>query len=247
MLEPVKRSRIYQDVVRQIKALISSGKLKPGDQLPTERELAEALKVSRPSVREALRTLETMGYLESRIGVGGGSFIKQITISDVIAPLSEMFLKHKKSILELQEVRLILESETAGLAAQRCNSEDLTEIEDGLLTMQKEIDTRELGMAGDNAFHNAVAKATHNEVLITFMSMFGDLQNELRAMTLNLPGQPGRSLQDHRNVYNAIKAGDKTKAVKSMRDHIRKAWQNIERELQMRLDLDPEGDHVSRS
>jgi GntR family transcriptional repressor for pyruvate dehydrogenase complex len=231
MLEPVKRSRLYQDVVRQIKDLITNGTLKPGDQLPSERELSEALQVSRPSVREALRALETMGYIESRVGVGGGSFVRQITINDVLEPLSEIFMKHKKSILELQEVRLILESETAGLAAQRRKAEDLTEIEQSLRGMEQEIGMGELGMEGDNAFHNAIARATHNDVLITFMSMFGDLQNELRTVTLNLPGQPGRSLQDHKDVYEAVKEGDRTQAVKSMRDHILKAWQNIEREL----------------
>ena len=87
------------------------------------------------------------------------------------------------------------------------------------------------GMAGDNTFHNAITKATHNDVLITFMSMFGDMQNEIRATALNLPGQPMRSLEDRKDVYEAIKAGDRTKAVKSIRDHIPKASQSIAKDL----------------
>ena len=129
MLEPIKRSRLYEDVIKQIMNLIKNGILKPGDQLPTERELSEQLKVSRTSIREALRSMEMAGFLESRVGAGGGTYIKEVTIDSIISPFADMLSIHNVSVLELLEVRLILETEVARLAALRRTEDDLIEID----------------------------------------------------------------------------------------------------------------------
>src|SRR6056297_3128640 len=118
-LEPVKKIRLYESIVKQIQHLINEGDLIPGQRLPPERELSEELGVSRTSIREALRALETMGYLESKVGVGGGTYVKEVTFSNIVSPFSATLLQNDDFIVELLEVRLVLEIEVARLAATR--------------------------------------------------------------------------------------------------------------------------------
>src|SRR5688572_14232538 len=96
LLEPVRRSRIYEHIVEQIQALIGEGKLKPGDQLPPERLLAETFGVSRTSVREALRALELSGFIEGR--QGGGTFVRARSASELVQPLASALLVGKQQL-----------------------------------------------------------------------------------------------------------------------------------------------------
>src|SRR6056297_3219907 len=152
-LEPVKKIRLYESIVKQIQHLINEGDLIPGQKLPPERELAEELNVSRTSIREALRALEMMGYLESKVGVGGGTFIKEITIDNIISPFSKVLLKNDDFIVELLEVRLFLEIESARLAAMRRTDKDIENMQKAIAQMEDEIQRGDSGLNGDNAFH----------------------------------------------------------------------------------------------
>ncbi|NIP49902.1 MAG: FadR family transcriptional regulator, partial [Gammaproteobacteria bacterium] len=126
-LEPIRPKKISEEIVNQIKQLISSGELKPGDRIPSERELASLLGVSRPSVREAIMVLEAMGFLESR--QGGGTYVKALTESSIMDPLAKLVEKRDPELLRsLAEVRMGLESWSAYLAAQRANEKDIAEL-----------------------------------------------------------------------------------------------------------------------
>ena len=127
MLKPLKKTRLYEEIIKQLTDLINNGSLKPGDKLPTERDLAVQLNVSRTAIREALRSLEMMGFIESK--VGEGTFVKEITLNNVIDPFSSILSKDKKLVAELIEVRILLESEIARLAAARINDDKAAEIE----------------------------------------------------------------------------------------------------------------------
>jgi GntR family transcriptional repressor for pyruvate dehydrogenase complex len=226
MLEPLKKTRLYEEIIKQLIELIKKGTLKPGDKLPPERELAAQLNVSRTAIREALRSLETMGFIESR--VGGGTFIKEITLDNVIDPFSTFLAQDKKLIVELIDVRLLLEVEMARLAALEINDEKVAMIEKSLNLMDEEIKKGQMGLNGDNEFHSAIAQAAANTAMMKILNLCGDLLSSTREATLKIPGQPEKSLADHKNIFEAIRNGDSAKAAKLMKDHLEKAQRNLE-------------------
>lgn len=220
-LEPVKKIRLYESIVKQIQNLINEGELQPGQKLPPERELATELNVSRTSIREALRALEMMGYLESKVGVGGGTYIKEITLDNIISPFSKMLLKNDDFIIELLEVRLFLEIESARLAALRRTDEDIENMQKGIAQMEDEIQRGDSGLNGDNAFHRAISEAADNRVLQQFVYMCGDLlEVEREEHLLTQEDEPQRALSVHKKILEAIKNKDEEKAQKLMRNHI---------------------------
>lgn len=221
MIEPVKKIRLYETITNQIKHLIQDGELKPGDKLPSERELAERMNVSRPSIREALRTLEMMGYLESKVGINGGTFIKQITIDTIISPFSALLLQNEDYLLELLEVRLVLEIEVSRLAALRRTDEDITEMQQAIASMEEEIESGKSGYQGDNAFHGSLAKAAHNHVFEQFVAMCGDLLEIERQQHLEeIEGESEKALNQHKLILESIIAQDEEATQSQMRKHV---------------------------
>ncbi|MDD5018507.1 MAG: FadR/GntR family transcriptional regulator [Eubacteriales bacterium] len=226
MLEPLKKTRLYEEIVKQILDLIKEGTLKPGDKLPPERKLAEDLHVSRTAIREALRSLEMMGYIESN--VGGGTHIKSISLENVMDPFSAMLSQDEQLLRDLIDVRLLLETETAALSAKRITPEKVEMIQNAIDQMEKEIAAGENGVNGDNAFHEALAIASDNSAICIILDMCGELLARTRKATLNISGQPKKSLIDHKEIFNAIKKQDSKAASKAMREHLSKALQNID-------------------
>ena len=224
MLEPLKKIRLYEEIVKQMIELIEGGTLKPGDKLPPERQLAEELNVSRTAIREALRSLESMGYIESK--VGGGTFIREISLDNALLPFSAVLSKDKNLIKELLEVRQLLESEIALLASKRASEEDIERMEAALDLMRQEIDSGEIGLRGDNAFHNALAIASQNMAMSKILGLCDELLSKSRESTLRIPGQPAKSLEDHASIFNAIKDKDHLLAQQLMKQHMIKAQEN---------------------
>jgi GntR family transcriptional repressor for pyruvate dehydrogenase complex len=228
MLKPIKRIRLYEEIQKQILELIKDKTLKPGDRLPPERKLAEELNVSRSAIREALRSLESIGYIESN--GGGGTFIRSISLEDVMQPFSAVLSQDEKLLLDLIEVRLLLESEIVSLCANRATENDLLEIESALNEMQSEIIEGKIGVDGDNHFHSALAKAAGNDAMSYILEMCADLLSRTRQATLEIPGQPEKSLEDHRLIFEAIKGKDSRAASRAMKDHLNKAYLNLKRQ-----------------
>lgn len=226
MLEPIKKTRLFEDIVKQIIDLINDGSLKPGDKLSPERELAVELNVSRTAIREALRALELMGFIDSK--VGGGTYIRQITLDNVIDPFTILLAQDKKLVLELIEVRQLLETEIVRLATQRINAQKIEEIEQSIELMENEIANGGIGIAGDNAFHESLAKAAENTAMAKILNMCGDLLSFSRKATLLIPGQPKKSLEDHKNIFTAISSHDEKSATRLMKEHLKKAYKNLE-------------------
>lgn len=223
MLEPVRKIRLYESIVKQIQKLITGGTLKPGDRLPPERELAEELQVSRTSIREALRALEMMGYLESRVGVKGGTYIKEVSFSNIVSPFSESLLQHDDFVVDLLETRLVLEIEVVRLAAVRRTEEHLEKLEKAVDLMEKDIRNGGVGLACDNEFHKVLANAAANRVLQEFVNLCGDLLEVEREDHLrNQEGEPQRALQQHKDMVVAIRAKDSGKAQRIMEEHLLK-------------------------
>lgn len=217
-IAPIKSTRIYQEIVRQVKAMIAEGRLKSGDQLPPERDLADKFVVSRTSVREALRALESLGLVEIR--PGEGTFVREVSIETLIEPLALLMVSQREAIGELFEARRLLEPTIAALAAMRATPEEIHEMERILEQQAKEIATGKTGLAEDAAFHGAIGAAAHNRAITRIAHAVMDLLTQSREESLNTPGRPNRSHEDHRRIVAAIAARDEAGARHAMLDHL---------------------------
>ena len=217
-LEPVKSIRIYEDIVRQVKALIADGRLTSGDRLPPERELAERFRVSRTSVREALRSLQSRGLIEIR--AGEGAFVRDVSVEALIEPLALVILPHREAVGELFEARTLLEPAIAALAARRASREEIAEMDRILVEQAREVASGRTGMAQDSALHAAIANAAHNRAIVRIVNALVDLLGQSREESLLTRGRPRRSHQDHRRILGAIRRRDENGARRAMLTHL---------------------------
>ncbi len=218
MFKPVKKTRVYEEIVTKVKEMVEQGRLKSGDQLPSERELSEVFKVSRSSVREAVRSLESQGLIESR--QGDGTYIARQPIEDLVDPLASVIFTEKDGQMELFEMRRLVEPQLASLAAERATPEEIDELEKILDTQEEKINSGEMGTDVDKAFHDKLAAATKNAILIRIMDTVMDSLTESREKSLQIEGRPEKSLVRHREILEAIKTGDKELAETLMREHL---------------------------
>ncbi|HEU5322841.1 MAG TPA: FadR/GntR family transcriptional regulator, partial [Methylomirabilota bacterium] len=217
-IAPVRSTRIYQEIVRQVKAMIAEGRLKSGDQLPPERDLAEKFVVSRTSVREALRALESLGLVEIR--PGEGTFVRQVSVEALVEPLALVMASQREALGELFEARRLLEPSLAALAASRATPEELQEMERILEEQAKEVAAGRTGFAQDARFHAAIGAAAHNVAITRIAHAIMDLLTQSREESLNTPGRPTRSHEDHRRILGAIRRRDAGAASRAMLDHL---------------------------
>ena len=222
MLKPIKTRKIYEQIVDQIGQLVAGGQLKPGDRLPSERELVERFQVSRASIREAISALEMMGLIEVRSGEG--TYIREVNIDSVVAPLAWMLFIEKDSDLELYEARKVLEVQAAGLAAERAEEDEISDMFKALEIMRIDLQKQLLGEEADHHFHYAIAKATHNKILFRLMNTISDtMQKTLKSSRSKLyedTSSPERLYQEHFLIYEAIKNHDVESAQKLMLAHL---------------------------
>lgn len=211
--------RLYESVIEQIMILIKNEELKPGDQLPPERELAEKLSISRGSLREAFRVLESRGLIKSK--PGGGRFIRELKKDSSIHAENIILSLEKSSILELLEAREIFEVKIVKLAAQRATIEDINLIEEVLKKMRKEELKDDKKAESDTEFHLAIASASHNFVFVNIIKLHLDLLKETRGKTWKIPGRREKQFQEHQAILEAIIERDSKKAGKAMLKHLR--------------------------
>ena len=214
----VRRTRVYEGVAQQIQRLIADGALKPGDMLPPERELAERFGVSRSSLRDAIRSLELAGLLVPK--QGEGTMVADISPDALVAPIASVLVRKRELIAELIEVRKILEPALAARAAMHATPEDIARL-DELLKLQREKAFRgESWVEEDTEFHNTVARAARNGVLLKVLDVLMDLLRETRAKALQVDGRLQRSLAGHRRVLEALKRRDPAAAERAVRIHL---------------------------
>ena len=229
LIEPVKRSRIYEHIVEQIRALIREGRWVPGDQIPPERELAERFRVSRTSVREALRALEMQGVIDSR--QGGGTFVRTADTEALVPPLAAAILRGRRELAEVLEVRELIEPGIARRAAARASDEHVSELEN-LLEQQREcIEQGRSFVEQDTAFHYTLAKAADNHILLRLHNVILDLLRESRQSYLHVPDRPQMSLRGHEAILSAVKAHDSDAAYDASLAHIVEVRDGILRAL----------------
>ncbi|GHV86455.1 GntR family transcriptional regulator [Spirochaetia bacterium] len=221
MFEQLQHKRIYEEVVEMIVQRIQSGILKVGQKLPPERVLSEEMGVSRTSLREALRSLESMGYINSV--TGGGNYVNSVSIENVLSPLSAMMAQDHKLAADIIDVRLHLEVHMASLAAKNATKQQIAQIYSAILDMQSDVEQGGNGIKGDNQFHMEIARASQNKAFAIIIELVGGLMAESRKATLDIPGQPAKSIEDHQVIFEAIRDGDPEKAAAAMEEHLIKA------------------------
>lgn len=225
VLRAVKKTRVYEDIVAQISDLITQGRLKSGDQLPSERELSETFKVSRASVREAIRALESMGLVQSR--PGDGTFVSTPAIESLIQPMASALFHEKRSQAELFEARRIIEPQLAALAADRATPADLERMEGILADQEREIAAGRSGVEADSAFHFAIAETARNAVLLRLVNAIVDVLHQSREKSLQTAKRPRLSYLKHRELLEALRRGDPEEAERLMREHIEGIEENL--------------------
>ena len=217
-LQAVTKTKFHEQIVDQVQALIEKGRLKHGDQLPAERELASIFKVSRHSVREAIRVLEQKKVLKSR--PGSGTFIILEDESSVVESLANAILLEKNTLSEIFQFRELLEPQIAGLAARNAKIKDIMVLEDLLERQQKEVDNTLASKELDEEFHLALARATGNSVLLQVVELFGHILLKSRHENSRSLHRNKLSVKGHKKILTAIKDGDSDTASKLMAGHL---------------------------
>ncbi len=220
MYLPIQSERLYERIVSQIEQRVEAGDLKVGDQLPSERELAEQFAVSRTAVREAVKALRQKGLLEIR--PGRGTFITNGT-SGMIRDSLGMLMKigATKGSGNLVEVREILEPEIAALAATRITDEYLAAMQEAVKTMDTALDKVDVFVEADLDFHLALAVGTQNPIIPILMDSIIDLLREQRKRTGLTKGGLQRGQHHHKKILDAVMRGDPDAARKAMQDHLK--------------------------
>ncbi len=210
------RPRLYEQVIERLREYVAHERLRAGDRLPAERDLAQRLGVSRASVKQAIVVLEVQGLVETRHG--GGSYLLHDTLD--VEPVEQLVARRQR-LPDVLDAREAIETKLAELAAARRTAEDLDALEAALNHMRAEIDAGGHGTDGDRRFHAAVTAAARSTLLAEFMRSISEQIAESRAESLRQPGRPHRSLRQHQAIFDAISLGDPARAATAMRRHVR--------------------------
>lgn len=218
---PSRKVTAAEQVVTRVRGLIERGEVKSGDRLPPERDLAQQLGVSRPSVRSGLKSLAAMGIVQIR--QGAGTFITGGPPELASEPLRFLAALHGFSRAQMFEARLVLEVSVAGLAAERASAEKLMAISDETTGMFASLDQPEVFLDHDIRFHQAVAAAADNPILASVVEMVSKLFYEYRHHRIRSARDLRLTAEEHRSIYQAIRSRDAERARGAMGQHLRRA------------------------
>ena len=218
LYKAVRSARLYEQIVHQIEESIMAGTLKPGDQLPAERELAQKFGVSRTAVREAVKALREKGLVEAYSG--RGTFITNSTLQAVRQSLDRMVrIGRSDGSSHLAEVRAILEPEIAALAACRIGDDHLVRMRKAIETMEGSRHDAHAFIEADLDFHVALAEAARNPLILSLLDSIVGLLREQRLRIFEVEGGPERGQLHHRRILAAIERRDAQAARQAMREH----------------------------
>lgn len=217
MLTPIKSEKVYKIIMKQIKDIVKSGELKRGDKLPSERELALRLNVSRTSVREAIKALETLGLVESKHG--GGNYIKNNFEDILLEPLSIAFMLLGSNNSEILELRKVIEPEVASMAAKNITENEIKELENIIEKLSKTTDSK-ICASLDKEFHYVIAKASKNHLLSTIVFSVSSLIEEYIDESKMYEIDREKVINDHKIILEAIISHDSKKAFIEAKNHL---------------------------
>jgi len=226
-LKPIKTKKIYEEIVDQIKQHVKEGSLKPGDKLPSEKNLVQTFKVSRASIREAFSALESMGILEIR--TGEGTYINEFRTNSVLNSIRSDLLIERSNIKELLELKKILELHAVESALEIFDEMKLGEIEKLLKNVDKDLTITE----ADYQFHHSIVLLSHNSLIIKLM---GVISEQIIEIIDNLQMENGRiraicNIEEHAEILSAIMR----KELNIAQELINRHFVNIENEFMLKF------------
>lgn len=225
MYTPIQSSKVFEQIAEQIESRILSGELQSGDRLPTERELAEQFHASRTAVREAMKSLAQKGLVDMR--PGRGTIVIDGTTQAVRHSL-DLMMKFGQAgdSTNLVEVRGIFEPEIAALAAARATDEEIAAMREAVVIMDANLKNVDLYIRADNDFHQALAKATQNSLILTLVNSIVVLLSEQRKQIFTVDGGPERGQIHHKHILETIIHHDPEAAREAMRAHLQQVRQD---------------------
>jgi GntR family transcriptional regulator, transcriptional repressor for pyruvate dehydrogenase complex len=216
---PIKpKERLYQEIVDQIQQQILSGALKPGDQIPAERDLAERFGVSRTAVREAIKSLTEKGLID--VFVGRGTFVTNLSTDRVVESITLLLRNEQHNVASLQEARELLEIPTARLAAARRSDANIARLRAIESEIEEEQSLSPRLVDGDTEFHVEVARATGNPVLVLLSQTIVALLRTERLYREDSEGSLAAAFAGHREIVDAIEDCDGARAERAMTEHL---------------------------
>jgi len=219
MYKIVRSSRLYEQIVQQVEESIHKGALKPGDQLPPERELAEQFGVSRTAVREAVKALREKGLVEAY--PGRGTFITDGTSYTMRQSLDRLMRSGNEGFAFLAEVREILEPEIAALATTRADQDDLAAMKEQVGVMDAAKQDPEAYIEADLDFHLALAEAAGNPIILSLIDSIVGLLREQRIGIFQVEGGPERGQHHHKRILEAVEHRNSEGARDAMKAHLK--------------------------
>jgi GntR family transcriptional repressor for pyruvate dehydrogenase complex len=229
MFNSVKSNKVCQHIADQIRNAIFEGRLKPGDKLPSERELIGNFKVSKATLREALRSLEVLGFLEMRKGVSGGAFVTEVDMTKAKDSFTNFLLFKNLSLKDLSEVRLLLEPYIAEKATLSITQEDLDRLKK-LIKESEQAIKNDIAFESRNdeiEFHRIIGSITGNPILMFILDFVENLLIDMK--TFLKPGKEFsiKVLRAHKRIYNALLERNVKKVHKEMVRHIREVEKDL--------------------
>ena len=221
---PIARQSLSEIVAKRILEMVTSRALKPGDQLPPERELAEMLNVSRPSVREAIRGLSILGVVTSR--QGGGAYISQLDGDALLGPIRFFLALDDMNIRELYDARSLIEGDVARRAARNMSDEQLEELEELMNAQAMTLSDPKAFRVADLKFHEAIWVGCGNAFLKRIGESLNSLGLEFRRRASENPKVLEQSLKDHRKLFEALKARDTSAAAQAAEEHMQNVYRS---------------------
>ncbi len=218
-LAPIVRESVPEQVARRVLDLVVARQLRPGDQLPPERDLAEALGVSRPSVREAIRGLQILGVVRSR--QGGGHLVTALDADAILGPIRFFLALEPANVRALYDVRALIEAEVARLAAARLSEQDLWVMGEMLRRQEGRLGDPAYFRKSDFAFHQVVWEGCGNPFLKRIGESLHALGLEVRTRASETPGVLQQSFRDHGRLLDALQARDGAGAAEAAAEHMR--------------------------
>lgn len=227
IFKPVKPRRLSDGAMEQIKTLVADGSLAPGAKLPPERELMELLSVSRTSLREAIRILETTGLL--RVAPGRGTYVCERKVISLAEDWFEWLLGHRREVVEILEVHEALEVKASELAATRITPSDVLALERRLDEIKRAVAASDhLGLVdADSAFHRVIHEAGDNQIISRLLHDLEKKVLDARRAVMASPSRVERVVTDHQAVFDAIKAGDAEAAARQTLLHVRRSKEEL--------------------
>ena len=226
----VSSNRMSEAIVDQIRSLIRGEQLRPGDRLPSERDLGERMRVSRVTVREALRVLEANGLVEIRVGARGGAFVTSPSSKKIGTDLADLISLSPLTAAEVTEARQVVELGIIPMAVERATDDDIAELRAMVKQHQVALKNGQYSMPMSADFHVRVAACTHNTAIEMLVHSFhGPLLMSLREAQVAAPLMGHRCTTEHRDFVEALAARDVERAEEIMAAHLQRTARRVAR------------------